>query len=147
MKGEAYMQATFAERLRSAMEQAGMNQTEMAVCAGVSKAAISQYLSGKNVPSVERMKKLADAAGVSFDYLMGSGAVLTAAPMKKVSVRDAARCLGKSEQFVRIGLQRGILSFGQAVPGIGISWNYYINPAKFRDFVGAEQFDAFFGLT
>ena len=67
--------------------------------------------------------------------------------VKKITTADAARCLGKSKQFVRIGLQRGLLPFGNAVPGVGGSYNYYINPAKFREYVGAEQFDAFFGLT
>lgn len=54
---------------------------------------------------------------------------------------------GKSDQFVRIGLQRGLLPFGNAVPGTGACWNYYINPTKFRDYVGADQFNSFFGLT
>lgn len=54
---------------------------------------------------------------------------------------------GKTDQFVRIGLQRGLLPFGNAVPGTGACWNYYINPTKFRDYVGADQFNSFFGLT
>ena len=48
---------------------------------------------------------------------------------------------------MRIGLQRGLLPFGNAVPGTGNNWNYYINPAKFREYVGAEAFNTFFGLT
>lgn len=68
-------------------------------------------------------------------------------PIKKISVKEAARCMGKSDQFVRIGLQRGLLPFGNAVPGTGACWNYYINPTKFRDYVGADQFNSFFGLT
>lgn len=47
-------------------------------------------------------------------------------PVKKISVKEAARCMGKSDQFVRIGLQRGLLPFGNAVPGTGNNWNYYI---------------------
>lgn len=65
----------------------------------------------------------------------------------RIGTRQAARCLGKSEQFVRIGLQRGLLPFGNAVPGTGNNWNYYINPVKFRDYVGADRFNEFFGLT
>ncbi len=37
--------------------------------------------------------------------------------------------------------------FGDAVPGSGNNWNYYINPARFRDYVGADRFNEFFGLT
>lgn len=44
------MNATFAERLKYAMEQANMSQSALSEKAGASKAAISQYLSGKNTP-------------------------------------------------------------------------------------------------
>ena len=118
---------TFAERLKNAMEQANMSQSALSEQAGASKAAISQYLSGKNTPGPDRIKALADATGVSFDYLMGYGAAPVAEPpIKKISVKEAARCMGKSDQFVRIGLQRGLLPFGNAVPGTGACWNYYI---------------------
>lgn len=141
------MSNTLAERLQSAMKLANMTQAELAAQAGASRAAISQYLSGKNVPNMDRIKALADATGVSFDYLIGYGtAPATEAPLKKISVKEAARCMGKSDQFVRIGLQRGLLPFGKAVPGTGRCWNYYINPAKFKEFVGAEQFSTFFGV-
>lgn len=139
---------TFAERLKNAMEQANMSQSALSEAAEASKAAISQYLSGKNTPGPDRIKALADATGVTFDYLIGYGtAPATQAPIKKISVKEAARCMGKSDQFVRIGLQRGLLPFGRAVPGTGTCWNYYINPGKFKEFVGAEQFNAFFGVA
>ena len=138
---------TFAERLKNAMEQTNVSQSDLSRRTGASKAAISQYLSGKNTPGPDRIKALADATGVSFDYLMGYGAAPVAEPpIKKISVKEAARCMGKSDQFVRIGLQRGLLPFGNAVPGTGACWNYYINPTKFRDYVGADQFNSFFGL-
>ena len=54
--------------------------------------------------------------------------------------------MGKSDQFVLIGLQRGLLPLGKAVPGTGNNRNYYINPTKFREYVGAEAFNSFFGL-
>lgn len=37
----------------------------------------------------------------------------------KVTVKQAAEQLGKSEQFVRVGLQRGILPIGYAFVGSG----------------------------
>lgn len=142
------MSNTLAERLQSAMKLANMTQAELAAQTGASRAAISQYLSGKNVPNMDRIKALADATGVTFDYLIGYGtAPATEVPLKKISVKEAARCMGKSDQFVRIGLQRGLLPFGKAVPGTGRCWNYYINPAKFKEFVGAEQFSDFFGVA
>lgn len=74
---------TFAERLKNAMEQANMSQSALSEQAGASKAAISQYLSGKNTPGPDRIKALADATGVSFDYLMGYGAAPVAEPPTK----------------------------------------------------------------
>ena len=141
------MTTTFAERLKNAMEQANVSQSDLSRRTGASKAAISQYLSGKNTPNMERIAALANATGVTLDYLIGYGAAPVAEPpIKKISVKEAARCMGKSDQFVRIGLQRGLLPFGNAVPGTGACWNYYINPTKFRDYVGADQFNSFFGI-
>ena len=135
---------TFAERLKYAMEQADLKQSALSEQAGISKAAISQYLSGKNTPNQERIKALADVTGVTFDFLMGYGAApVTDAPppVKKISVKEAARCMGKSDQFVRIGLQRGLLPFGNAVPGTGNNWNYYIMKAIWK--ATAEPFKIF----
>lgn len=143
------MSTTFAERLRDAMEKVEMSQAELSFLTGASKASISQYLSGRNTPGLDRIKAIADATGASFDYLIGYGTPPAGAkqPVRKISVRDAARCMGKSEQFIRVGLQRGALSFGSAVPGVGARWNYYINPTRFRNYVGTEQFNEYFGIT
>ena len=96
------MNTTFAERLKYAMEQADLKQSALSEQAGISKAAISQYLSGKNTPGPERIKALADVTGVTFDFLMGYGAAPVKdapPPVKKISVKEAARCMGKSDQF------------------------------------------------
>ena len=139
----------FAECLKTAMTQAGMNQSTLSEKTGCSKAAISQYLSGKNEPAPAKVEILAEALGVRTDFLMGFDVPSADRPVsvKKITAKDAARCMGKSEQFVRIGLQRGLLPFGNAVPGTGSNWNYYINPFKFRDYVGPDRFNEFFGLT
>lgn len=43
---------TFVERLKYAMEQADLKQSALSKLTGISKAAISQYLSGKNTPQL-----------------------------------------------------------------------------------------------
>lgn len=141
---------TFAERLKYAMTEAGMNQITLAAKSGASPAAISGYCNGEHIPAPDRIKVLAEATGSSFDFLMGyevSQKKEFSAPVRRITIALAARCLGKSEQFIRIGLQRGLLPFGTAVPGSGNRWNYDIRPKKFREYVGAEQFDSFFGQT
>ena len=141
---------TFAKRLKYAMDQAGLKQAGLAEKSGAPRSAISQYLSGRNIPGPERMRALAEATSVSLGFLIGEEKPPTGTeppPVKKISTAAAARCLGKSNSFVRIGLQRGSLPFGSAVPGTGDKFNYYISPIRFRDYVGAERFDEFFGLA
>lgn len=54
-----------------------------------------------------------------------------------MKVKEAARLLGKSEQFVRIGLQRGILPFGYAVK-MSSKWCYHISEYKVREYLGGD---------
>lgn len=60
---------------------------------------------------------------------------------KSLSVKDAAEILGKSQQFVRIGLQRGILPFGDAVK-LSTKWTYYISQARLYQYTGEKEVSA-----
>lgn len=57
--------------------------------------------------------------------------------VQNISVKQAAEIMGKSQQFVRVGLQKGILPFGTAVKLSSI-WTYYISPKKFYEYTGAD---------
>lgn len=135
------MADTFAQRLKTSMEQAHINQSDLSARTGFSKAAISQYISGKNTPSSSRITAMADVLNVSPDYLKGYDVQVsndiepTIDTDGKITIKQAARRLCKSEQFIRVGLQRGILLFGSAVPGTGKRFNYYINPAMFNRYI------------
>lgn len=59
---------------------------------------------------------------------------------KNISIKEAANKMGKSEQFVRVGLQRGLLPFGVAVK-LSSKYTYYINPKQFNDYIGGERND------
>lgn len=140
----------FSDRLKAAMAQANMNQSALSEKSGCSKAAISQYLSGKNTPGPAKMTVLADALTVSVEFLMGfevpaaKPGVINLADVKITFVK-ACRCLRKSEDSVRKLMQEGC-DFGKAVQGTGGRLNYIFYPAKFREYVGSERFDSFFGL-
>lgn len=57
--------------------------------------------------------------------------------MKKISIAQAAKEMGVSQQFVRIGLQRGILKFGVAVK-MSDRYTYHISPTKFYEYINKE---------
>lgn len=46
----------------------------------------------------------------------------------------ASKLMGKTPQFVRIGLQKGILPIGTAIKNG--KWNYYISPKLFENYTG-----------
>ena len=54
-------------------KEKGWSQTELADKSSVSREMIGKYERGKAVPSVDAAKKIADAFGVSLDYLVGEG--------------------------------------------------------------------------
>lgn len=49
--------------------------------------------------------------------------------LKRVTPDQAANIMGCSAQFIRIGLQRGLLDIGNAVK-MSTKWTYNISPAK-----------------
>ena len=55
-----------------------------------------------------------------------------------LKVAECARLLNKSPQFVRIGLQRGILPFGYAVRMSSV-WTYHISDAKVYEYLGGNN--------
>ena len=61
----------------------------------------------------------------------------------KIIPEVAARVMGKNPQFVRIGLQRGLLPFGVALQvderNPRSRHNYYISPEKFMSYTGATE--------
>lgn len=54
----------------------------------------------------------------------------------RLDVKDAAALMGVSAQYIRIGIQQGILPFGCAVKVGGERYTYYISPQKFAEYIG-----------
>lgn len=55
----------------------------------------------------------------------------------RISVEQAAKLLGASPQFIRIGLQQGKLDFGMAVK-MSRYWTYVITKQKFEEKTGIK---------
>lgn len=54
---------------------------------------------------------------------------------QKIKVTEAAELLGVSPQFVRVGLQQGVLPIGTAVKMSSV-WTYHISPKKLKEYIG-----------
>lgn len=55
----------------------------------------------------------------------------------KIKVTEAAAVLHVSDQFVRIGMQRGILPIGTALK-MSTKWTYQISPKLLAEYSGAD---------
>ena len=53
----------------------------------------------------------------------------------RVSVEEAARIMGVTPMFLRMGLRLGRFPFGTAVQMPGGRWSYYINATRFERYL------------
>lgn len=107
------MESITAKRLGDLLEAQGMSQKELSVKAGVTEAAVSHYLKGDRVPRGAILLNIANALGVTADYLLSK-----AEPEKdaeedlEISYRLLARNAGKltieqKTKFLTLLLQEG----------------------------------------
>ena len=61
----------FRERLREWRTKRGLTQEELATKAEVPTISVSHFETGHRFPNAESLRRLADALGVSTDYLLG----------------------------------------------------------------------------
>lgn len=77
----------FKERLLEAMKNAGMNQAELAMEINLSPASISRYLSGEMIPRFPVASRIADALGVTTEWILGFSDETVTANSKKVTMK------------------------------------------------------------
>ena len=58
------------EKITKLKKLKNLSQVDLAEVTGISRDAISKYERGDAIPSVQYAKKIADALGVSLDYLV-----------------------------------------------------------------------------
>lgn len=58
--------------------------------------------------------------------------------MERVSVKETASLLGVSQQFVRIGMQRGWLPIGSCVK-MSSKWTYWISPKRLHAYLEGKD--------
>ena len=129
------------ENAKNFMKQNGINASKLSTLTGIGKSSISQYLSGKNIPSPERVEAIAAAIKCTPDNLFTTAAVTikaTATTDVNMTCHEAAVLMHKHESFVRNGLKQGVFPFGYAVKGRGNRYSYYISSKKFTEFTGIK---------
>lgn len=118
------------------MNKKNVSQAQLSELTGIGKSSISQYLAGKNDPKIDTVEKIAKVLDVSAAYLIGaSNNEQSKEKVMNIRVSEAAKLMGKSEQFIRIGLQRNILPFGFAIQ-MSTKWTYHISPKLLEEYVG-----------
>lgn len=65
------MENSFSARLKSARESRGLSQGDLARISGFQPSAISHFETGGRSPSIDNLRKLANALQVTTDYLLG----------------------------------------------------------------------------
>ncbi len=140
----------FANNLKRIMKEKDITGMALASAAGFSKAAVSQYINGINIPSKERIEAIAEILGVTVDELI---AVETDTkqqpriqkyfgPKATLNCNEAAALLHKSADWIRTGLREGRPGFeyGAAVKTSG-RWSYCIYANKFSEITGISLND------
>ena len=68
---------TFGEKLKSARQQAGLSQQELAEKLSVSRSAVAKWETDNGLPDIENLKAIAALLNVSIDYLLDEGGALS----------------------------------------------------------------------
>ena len=72
---------SLADRIKALRDRAGMSSSELAVKAGLSKGYLSQIEGGEaNNPTIDKVKRLAEALGTDAAYLMEETSEPTSKP-------------------------------------------------------------------
>ena len=135
---------SFAKNLKSVMDEKNINQTDLSHLTGIGKPSLSQYLSGKHTPHRRRISEIATALGINVQRLtvavqFEDSEQPEIISNQKISVEEAARRLGKSQQFIRISLQNGVAPFGFATKGSGSTYDYHISPKLLNEYIGEKS--------
>lgn len=91
---------TTSERIREGMELRGLKQADLVEITGISKGALSSYISGRYIPKQNNIYLIAKALNVSESWLMGANVPI-------------------SRQYISSGVKINVL--GRVAAGIPIS--------------------------
>lgn len=134
----------FSEKLKRAMQELNISQSQVVGLTGKSKGSVSQYLSGKQVPSEKVQSDIAVSLGLSADYFEKDDDVKTVIKevkdgvIPRLDVTVAAKLLGMNHNTVRKGLQQGVFPWGYGIRTSENRWSYFINAQRFAEIEGVK---------
>lgn len=131
---------TFAEKLKTLMNELHLTQRNVAEMTGISAASVSNYLLGKNEPYKARKREMAILLGVQENYFedfLATPKIQNNSPVR-MTTKLAAQLMHKSAKFIRQGLQEGRFPWGYAVQTSPNKWTYFISVTKFTEHTGIE---------
>ena len=129
----------FGKNLVRQMDEMDFSQKDLADALGVALASVSHWRAGKHWPVGDMVERIADALSCSIDALLAGTGEALVSTLRRIQVHDAARLLGKSDQWVRVGLQQGRLPFGTAVQTGKKGFSYHISPKLLYEYIGSGE--------
>ena len=131
----------FSEKLKKAIDELGLNQSQVCGLTGKSKASVSQYLSGKQIPLEEVQSEIATALGLESDYFSKQDRTVVVLPasdlrdgvIPRLSVETAAKLMRVNHTTIRKGLVQGKYDWGYAVKTSEDRYSYFINAMRFQE--------------
>lgn len=132
----------FSEKLKQAMQELHLNQRQVCGMTGKSKGSVSQYLSGKQIPSDDVQSAIAVALGLNPDYFEQEETPVTFKPSKcedgipTLTVGEVAKLMHKHTNTIALGLQQGVFPWGYAIHTSEHRWSYFINAKRFAEIEG-----------
>lgn len=138
----------FNEKLKTAMQELHLNQRQVCGMTGKSKGSVSQYLSGKQIPSEDVQRDIAVSLGLDQYYFTKDNSQTVVLLTKEVrngviprlDVEKAAKLLQMNHNTVRKGLQQGVFPWGYAIHTSDNRWVYFINAKRFAE-IEMVEFD------
>lgn len=130
------------------LQELHLNQRQVCGMTGKSKGSVSQYLSGKQIPSEDVQRDIAVSLGFDQDYFKKDDSQMEILPNRelrdkiipRMKVEVAAKLLGMNHNTVRKGLQQGVFPWGYAIKTSENRWCYFINAKRFAE-IEMVEFD------
>ena len=74
---------TFGEKLKQARQKAALSQEQLSEKLHVSRSAVAKWETDKGMPDIDNLKAVSQLLGVSIDYLLDDGEMLSFATVKQ----------------------------------------------------------------